>query len=50
VPLYILLALKNFYGQGTGKVILKFVGIALIYSIFFWLAVGLVITNTLNII
>ncbi len=50
VPLYILLALKNFYGQGTGKVILKFFGIGLVYSIFFWLAAGLVIINTLNII
>jgi len=49
-PVYFVLALKNFYGQGTGKIILKFIGISLVYNVVFFVVVGIVILNALSII
>lgn len=48
IPIYLLLALKRFYGQGIGKLLLKFAGISVIYNLIFWAAVGLVFFNALN--
>ncbi|SHI92976.1 Protein of unknown function [Tangfeifania diversioriginum] len=50
IPVYLLLALKRFYGQGVGKLLLKFAGISVIYNFIFWAAVGLVFLNALNLI
>lgn len=48
IPVYLLLALKRFYGQGLGKLLLKFAGISVTYNLIFWVAVGLVFFNALN--
>jgi len=50
IPVYLLLALKKFYSQGIGKLILKFAGISVIYNLIFWVAVGLVFFNALKLI
>ncbi len=50
IPVYLLLALKRFYGQGIGKLFLKFAGITVIYNLIFWVAVGLVFLNALKLI
>lgn len=50
IPLYLIIALKKFYGQGILKVILKFMGISFLYNIVFWVTVGIVFFNALNII
>ena len=50
VPVYFIIALKKFYGQGIGKVLLKFIGISFIYNIIFWLALSLAFLNALNIV
>jgi hypothetical protein len=50
IPVYLLLALKRFYRQGIGKLILKFAGISVIYNLIFWVAVGVVFFNALKLI
>jgi hypothetical protein len=45
IPLYLALALKRFYGQGYGKVIVKTIGITLIYNL---VAIGIVIFAVLK--
>lgn len=50
IPVYFIIALKKFYGQGIGKVILKFLGISFLYNIVLAVAVGLVFLNALSII
>lgn len=50
VPLYFILALKRFYGQSYGKVILKFIFVTFLYNIIFFLAVGYVFLSALSII
>ena len=50
VPVYFILALKKFYGQSFGKVILKFLAISFLYNIIFFFAVGFVFLNALSII
>jgi hypothetical protein len=49
IPVYFILALKKFYGQNIGKVIVKFLGISIFYNIIFWFAVGVVFMNVLSI-
>jgi hypothetical protein len=48
IPLYFILALKNFYTQNIGKILVKFLGISLLYNIVFWIAVGFVLTSALS--
>jgi hypothetical protein len=50
VPVYIIIALKKFYGQSWGKVILKFLTVSILYNIIFWIAVGIVFLNAISII
>lgn len=50
VPVYLVIALKKFYGQSFGKVILKFIGVSFLYNIIFFVTVGLVFLNALSII
>ena len=50
VPVYFILAMKRFYGQNIGKVILKFFVVSFLYNIVFILVVGTAILNALNII
>lgn len=50
IPVYFIIALKKFYGQNIGKVVLKFLGISFLYNIIFGVAVGLVFLNALSII
>lgn len=50
IPVYFILALKKFYGQNIGKVLVKFIGISLLYNIVFWIAVGIVFTNALSLV
>jgi ribosomal protein L32 len=49
VPVYSVIAMKKFYGQSYGKVILKFLGITFIYSAVFWTAVFTVFFQALGI-
>jgi hypothetical protein len=46
-PLYFVLALHKFYGQGWGKVIIKFIGISLIYNVMLWATVIFVFVKSL---
>jgi len=50
IPVYIVIAMKRFYGQSWGKVVVKFVGISFTYNIVFWIAVILVFLNALSIV
>ena len=49
-PVYFIIALKRFYGQGWGKSILKFLTVSLLYNIIFCIAVGIVFLNALSVI
>lgn len=48
VPIYFVVALKKFYGQKTGKVIMKFILISFFYNIIFVFTVGIVFLNALR--
>lgn len=50
IPIYLIIALKKFYGQKLGKVILKFFAISILYNAIFWIIVGFVFLNALSII
>jgi len=50
VPVYFIIAMKRFYGQNIGKVILKFFIVSLLYNVVFILVVTLAILNAINII
>jgi len=50
IPVYIVIAMKRFYEQSWGKVVVKFVGISFTYNIVFWIAVILVFLNALSIV
>jgi hypothetical protein len=50
IPVYIVIAMKRFYGQSWGKVLVKFVGISFTYNIVFWIAVILVFLNALSMV
>lgn len=49
-PVYVILSLRKFYGQSFGKVILKFLGISLIYNAILWSSVMFVFLRTLDIV
>jgi hypothetical protein len=42
IPVYFVIALKRFYGQKLGEVILKFMAISFLYNFIFWIIVGFV--------
>ncbi|MFY9151834.1 MAG: hypothetical protein WAO52_07470 [Prolixibacteraceae bacterium] len=48
-PVYFILALRKFYGQKLGKIILKFLGISLIYNTVVWAAVAFVFLKSIGI-
>jgi hypothetical protein len=50
IPVYIILALKKFYGQSIGKVIVKFLAISILYNTIFGITVGIVFLEALSII
>ena len=50
IPIYFVIALKRFYGQNIIKVILKFIGISMMYGILFWVIVGGVFLRAQSII
>ncbi len=50
VPVYFILALKKFYGQSYGKVVLKFFAVSFLYNVIFFFTVGFVFLNALSII
>ena len=50
IPVYIMVALKKFYGQSKRKVFVKFIGISIFYNIIFWNVFVFVFLNALNII
>jgi len=49
IPVYFIIALKKFYGQGILKVILKFLTVSFLYNIIFWIVVGFVFWNAFSI-
>ncbi len=46
-PVYFVVAMKRFYGQSWGKVVVKFMGISVIYNVMLWAAVILVFMKSL---
>ena len=48
--IYFVIALKKFYGQRTGKTILKWIGISLMYYFVFWSVVVVAMLNALSFI
>lgn len=50
IPVYFIIAIKKYYGQGWGKTILKFLGISFLYNIIFFIVVISAAFNALNII
>lgn len=50
IPVYLIISLKKFYGQGVIKVILKFTGISFIYNFIFWVVILIVFFNAMNIV
>lgn len=47
-PVYFILAIKKFYGQSWGKVILKFLGVSFIYNAMLWTAVLFVFIKSIG--
>jgi hypothetical protein len=50
IPVYFIIALKRFYGQKPGKVILKFFVISFLYNLIFFVVLVAAILNALSII
>ncbi len=50
VPVYMIIAIKKFYGQGVGKSILKFLTVSFLYNIIFLIVIVAAVVNALNII
>ncbi len=49
-PVYTILALRKFYGQSIGKILLKFIGLTIIYNFLLWATVIFVFLKSLGII
>ncbi|MBV5313722.1 MAG: DUF3667 domain-containing protein [Prolixibacteraceae bacterium] len=47
-PVYFILAMRKFYGQSWSKVLLKFIGVSLIYNAMLWTAVVLVFIKSIG--
>ena len=50
VPVYIIIAVKRFYRQSAGKVILKFFAVSFLYNIVFFIVVVYATLNAINIL
>jgi hypothetical protein len=50
VPVYLVVAMKKFYGQDLGKVILKFLAVTLIYNIVLFVVVTLASLNAIHLV
>jgi hypothetical protein len=50
IPVYFIIAMKKFYGQGIGKVILKFFAVSFLYNFIFLIVVLGAALNALNLI
>lgn len=50
IPVYFIIAMKKFYGQNIGKVILKFLAVSFMYNIVFWIVVIAASLNAINLI
>nr|WP_321358057.1 DUF3667 domain-containing protein [uncultured Draconibacterium sp.] len=50
VPLYIIIALKKFYGQSIGKVVLKFFALSFIYNIVFFTVIVIASLDAINVL
>ncbi|WP_394706704.1 DUF3667 domain-containing protein [uncultured Draconibacterium sp.] len=50
VPIYIIIALKKFYGQSIGKVVLKFFALSFIYNIVFFTVILLASLDAINVL
>ena len=50
IPVYFIIALKKFYGQGIIKVIMKFLTVSFLYNIIFWIIVGFIFLDVLSVI
>ncbi len=50
VPVYIIIALKKFYGQSIGKVVLKFFALSFIYNIVFFTVILLASLDAINVL
>ncbi|WP_372650645.1 DUF3667 domain-containing protein [Draconibacterium sp.] len=50
VPVYIIIALKKFYGQSIGKVVLKFFALSFIYNIVFFTVILLASLDAINLL
>ncbi len=47
-PLYFVLAMRKFYGQSWGKVVMKFIGISFIYNVMLWATVIFVFAKSIG--
>lgn len=50
IPVYIILAIKKFYGQSLGKVLLKFVALSFIYNMVFFTVILLASLDAINVL
>lgn len=50
LPVYLIIAMKKFYGQSIAKVILKFLAVSFLYNIVFFIVVGYATLNAINIL
>ncbi len=50
IPIYIIIAIKKFYGQSLGKVILKFFTLSFLYNIVFFTVVLLAALDAINVL
>lgn len=50
IPIYIVIALKKFYGQSIGKVVLKFFALSFLYNIVFFTVILLAALDAINLL
>ena len=50
IPIYIIIAIKKFYGQSLGKVVLKFFALSFIYNIVFFTVILLASLDAINVL
>jgi len=50
IPVYFIIAMKKFYGQSVGVIILKSITVSFLYNIIFWVVVIFVSLNAMSII
>jgi hypothetical protein len=50
IPIYIIIALKKFYGQSLGKVVIKFFTLSFLYNIVFFTVILLAALDAINVL